>query len=380
VCDGVDNDCNGVVDDGARYQGSGGAPLLLSAGADQASLGGIAFGSSGFGVAFAAKTASWANTFAAFEPSRGVTVPAVAVAHENTDSFTGPMVWTGSVFALAWADRRDQDFEIYFNRIDTAGKKLSPDVRVTNAPKFSLSPDLLWDGEEYVVVWNDRRGGDAAGVIFGQRIDADGNRVGDNVPLSPGGLDADGPAIAKGLTELGLVYSQQGPDGRQLAFRTVSRGLETLGTPVVLGDGHVASSAIVWSRDRYVVVWDTRTATPGPTIRGAAIAPDGTLLVQPRDVTRRAPFARSEALLPLGDRLLLAWASDVAGSYAIYSKTIGVDLTELSSEAQVVSGPSDSVGPAMAFGTSNGVGLAFEDRRSGTFQVYATNLECVAGN
>ncbi|MCI4355093.1 MAG: hypothetical protein L3K06_06995, partial [Thermoplasmata archaeon] len=275
----------------------------------------------------------------------------------------------------------------YFNRVDPSGKKLSPDVRITNAPGFSLRPDLLWDGTEYVVVWSDRREGDTVGRVFGQRIDASGKLVGGNVPLTPDGIDVDIPGIAKGDSGLGLVFTERNAGLRQLYFRTVSADLSSLGPSVQIGSGDVTSAAITWSGDRYVVAWDTVVRgvggdkVPGPSIRGAAVAPDGSILVSERDVTPAAAFARSEAVLSLGDRLLLVWADvDSAGSpFSLVSEMIGRDLAPLSQPRVVTSGPSDSVNPAMAFGPGGDVAVAFEDLRSGNYQVYVTHLACVAG-
>ncbi|HEX3594853.1 MAG TPA: putative metal-binding motif-containing protein [Polyangiaceae bacterium] len=379
TCDGVDNDCNGIVDDGARYVSSQAPPLLLSTGAMQAGLGGISFGGSEFAVSYAAQGTSWANTFTTFDPGGNITLSPTAVTHVNTDTFTGPLIWTGSVFGLAWEDRRDQDFEIYFNRLDASGNKLSPDLRVTNAPRFSLRPDIVWDGADYVVVWSDTREGDGKGLIFGQRIDANGKLVGQNVVLTPGGDDADSPRLAKGRTEFGLVFNRAGAAGRELAFRTLSPDLTTLGTPVVVSSGGAASSSIAWSGDRYVIAWDVLGATAGPSIWGAAVSPGGTVVVPGRTITAGGTFARSEALLPLGDRLLLVWAEQDGGPYALHSKMIGTDLSELTSAQVVTTSTSDSLNPALSFGPTGVVGVAFEDRRSGDFQVYATHLDCVAG-
>ncbi|HEX7668418.1 MAG TPA: putative metal-binding motif-containing protein [Polyangiaceae bacterium] len=379
TCDGVDNDCNGIVDDGASYRAPpSSVPLLVSVGADQAGVGGLAFGGASFGVTFAAKNGAWANRYSAFDVSGAVTATSTAITHESTDAFTGPIAWTGKVFGAVWEDRRDKDFEIYFNRLDTKGQKLAQDLRVTNAPNFSLRPDLSWDGTEFVVVWADRREGDADGRIFGQRIGVNGVLVGENVPLSDEGTDADNPHIAKGATELGIVLNEVGTNGRQLTFRTISSDLTVLGRSVVLGGSGAASSAIAWSRDRYVVVWDTASAVPGPTIHGAAIAADGTVLVSDHAVTAQAPFARSEALLPLGDRLLLAWSEYAGGSYSIYAKMIGPELLELSPPSRITQGGSDSLNPILAIGPSGAVAVAFEGQTTGLFQVYATRLECVA--
>jgi hypothetical protein len=379
ICDGVDNDCNGIVDDGVTYTPSGQAPVLLSTGSRQASAGGIRFGTSTFATTFAADHLSWENTFSAVDPPGTVAVPATAITHENTDSFTGPLVFTGSIFGTVWEDRRDGDYEIYFNRLDEKGGKLAKDVRVTDAPNFSLLPDLIWDGVEFVIVWDDLRDGDSSAVVFAQRIDHDGNLLGANVPLTDKSLDANGPRLAKGATNLGVTFNKVAGSGDHgFAFAPVSADLATVGTPVVLTTEQTSSTAIVWNTDRYVVVWDTSGATPGPVIHGAAVSADGTVLVADRPVTAVAPFARSESLLPLGDRLLLVWAEERTGSYALYSKTLNPDLTDASAEQQMTDGPSDSLDPDIAFGP-NGVGVLFEDRRSGSFQVYYDRLDCGGG-
>jgi hypothetical protein len=379
VCDGVDNDCNGIVDDGAAYEPAGFQPLLLSTDDRQADVGGIAFGKSRFAVTFAAQHANWENTFTSLDSNGSITVPATAVTHVNTDTFTGPIVWTGAFFGAAWEDRRDGDFEIYFNRLDESGQKLSADLRVTNAPEFSLRPDMVWNGAEFVLVWGDRRDGESHGRIYGQRINADGRLVGSNVPLTPFENDSDSPHIARSETEIGIVFNQRTDSGHALVFETVATDLSSQGAEVVLSDDGAASSAIAWTGDRYVIAWDTKGAAPGPTIQGAAVRVDGSVLVPPRAITSFQSFARSEALLSLGNRLLLAWGGDDGGGhYSIFTKMITPDLNELTTPLRLTNGPSDSVGPGLAFDPNGGAGVVFADRRTGNFEVYYAQLLCIA--
>jgi hypothetical protein len=175
-----------------------------------------------------------------------------------------------------------------------------------------------------------------------------------------------------------VTFNQVQNGVRALGFLTSDFGLTTVSITTVLTTGNAASSAVAWANDRFVVVWDTDDTVPGHTIRGATVNAAGSIIAPERDVTAPAPFARSEALLSLGDRLLLVWAEENDGVYALYSKTIGTDLSELSPKAQVTFGPADSINPALAFGP-NGVGVVFDDRRSGSFQVYYTRLDCGGG-
>jgi len=380
TCDGVDNDCNGVADDGARYVASQAEPILLSVGSEQAGPGGLAFGADGFAATFSSENGGWSNTFVTFDAFAGLTQDPQPITKESTDAFTGPLVFTGSFFASAWEDRRDGDFEIYFNRFDGAAKKLAPDLRVTRAPEFSLRPDMVWNGSEFILVWDDRREGDDSSRIFAQRIDKDGKLVGGNVPLTPASENGDSARIAASDRGLGLVYNQASGGDRVLTFRTLSFDLASVGGPVVVGRDSVSSHTLAWSGDRFVIAWDTETTTFGPTIRGATVSRDGAILASARDLTKPASFARSQALLSLGDRLLLFWAEiSETPRYSIYSKTISPGLEELTPKQRITTSPRDSVAPSAAFG-KGGVGVVtFEDRKSGSPQVYATRLECVAG-
>jgi hypothetical protein len=380
TCDGVDNDCNGVADDGARYVATQAEPILLSVGSEQAGPGGLAFGDTGFAATFSSENSGWSNTFVTFDAFSGLTQEPQRITKESTDAFTGPLVFTGSFFASAWEDRRDGDFEIYFNRFDGAAKKLAPDVRVTRADEFSLRPSMVWDGSEFLLVWDDRREGNDSSRIFGQRIDKDGKLVGGNVPLTPADENADDARLVASDRGLGLVYNQALGTDRVLTFRSMAYDFTAVGKPVILGRDRVSSHAAAWSGDRFVIAWDTEDSTFGPTIRGATVSRDGTILTPARDITAKASFARSQSLLSLGDRLLLFWAeiSDTP-RYSIYTKTITPDLTELTPKERITSSPRDSVAPSAAFGPG-GVGVVtFEDRRTGAPQVYATRLECVAG-
>jgi hypothetical protein len=159
-------------------------------------------------------------------------------------------------------------------------------------------------------------------------------------------------------------------------FRTLSADLGTLGDPFVLGSSAAASADIVWAEDRFVVVWDTKNVVPGPSIMGATLGSDGSVLLSERAVTAPASFARSQAVVSLGDRLLIAWAEEQNGSFDLFSKMLTKDLTDQSPPELVASGDSDSIGPALALGAFGAAAMVFSDDRSGSFQVYAVRLTC----
>jgi hypothetical protein len=84
------------------------------------------------------------------------------------------LFWTGMEYGVAWEDRRDGNYEIYFNRISSTGVKQGPDVRITNASESSEWPSLVWTGKEYGVAWEDNRDGNYE--IYFARLYPDGTK------------------------------------------------------------------------------------------------------------------------------------------------------------------------------------------------------------
>jgi len=88
------------------------------------------------------------------------------------------VAWTGSEYGLAWVDTKSGNSEVYFQRIDTNGTPVSPEVRVTDDPAVSQTPSLQWTGTGFGLAFIDGRLGSNA--VYGARmaccddVDADG--------------------------------------------------------------------------------------------------------------------------------------------------------------------------------------------------------------
>jgi len=376
-CDGRDNDCNGVVDDGSAWvPDPGGAVRVSSQDALQAMPGGIAHDGDLFGITFHEERANWRNTFTGLTAEGEKLLAPTPVTNVDNDSFSGPLVWTGAVYATAWEDRRDGDFEIYFNRLDPRGRKHGPDVRVAEAMEFSLHPDLLWDGEHFVVVWDDQRDGEVR--IYGRLLTFDGAPASLEMPLTDLGLGTESPRLALARRALGMVVKTGSADAQGVAFRTVSPDLQTLGPMVQLADDRAVEPVIASARERFYVAWHTRSGRgPGATIDGAVLDEDGGVLVSPGPITSAAAFARSKTWIALGDRLLLVWAADYGDGYDLYAKLLDRDLAPLGDEVRVTEDAADTASPMAAIGDAGDVGIVFRDRREGPWQVYFSRLRCV---
>ncbi len=282
ACDGVDNDCNGKIDDGALYGGLRAPVRVASLAFDRTNGGGIAFDGKNYGVTFSGHEQRWSSYFTSLARDGGVVVPETSLSDLNSETYAGELLYNGSYFASAWADaRQDGNYEIYFNRYNSRGQKLGPDLRVTQAPKFSIDPVIAWNGSESIVVWDDSRNEAPLGDdvrLFGQRIAFDGSLIGGNIAITPPGTLAESPGIALGQSRVGIVFASRNVISSTLTithakFLTTAPDL-TQPSPIVdLGGTDVQSPSLVYVAGHFAAFWQRDGGNySGASLYGAVIA------------------------------------------------------------------------------------------------------------
>ena len=361
VCDGLDNDCNGVTDDGYTFQKTQAQRLLVAQGEKGAESGGVVHTGRQYAFFVSVHDAHKQAQLVGFDSALGPRFRS-DVSLTNSDTFAGGIAWTGQALAVAWEDRRDNDYEVYFNRFDTLGQKLNPDLRVSEAPGFSLDPVVHFTGTEFLVLWADGRRGSNAFSIFGRRIGLLGTLESEEIELTPDYPGARAPSLTGGETELGLVFNMSAPDGNRVMFRMLSENLDTLGPVTFVSPPNGTGGTSVFADGRYLIFWSEYNRGPGESIWGAVVSSDGELLQGARPLTAGGGFARSHSVLPLGDRVLLAWANNWGASYDLYVQTFSLELQPLDEVQQVTFSSLDVLGPRLTLASEGMVGLSYTER------------------
>jgi len=382
LCDGRDNDCDDAIDEGTSITYSGLEPVRLSAPDHlRAFRGGLARSEATLGVSYTGVGADSRHRgfFIEIDADGSVITPSRQLNEINADNWAGSLVWTGEYHATAWADARHGNYEIFFNRLTTEGQKLGADLRLTDAPDFSVHPTLVELEDGFVIAWDDRRLEDTGGVakIFGVHVASNGSVAGEQILTTETDV-TEYPAIARGKRRLGLAYTALLPSGEVFGrFRTFSPDFGGPSNYVDFGLD-VQEPSVVFAGDRFVVTWQTYAAGPGPSIMAAVISEDGVTEVGATAVTSGATYARTHAVLSLGDRLLLIWADDFDGNYELYSQVMSADLGLLRGRERITFDAADTLSPSAVLTSNGGVGILFDDWRSGSEQVYYTRLDCLA--
>ena len=380
ACDGVDNDCNGVVDDGARYHGIDEAPQRLShQDDDRSGAAGLASDGERWGVTlWGGQGAERDGRFLGISAD-GVIEDEKPLTNHNGGTYGGPLVWTGAFYGVAWPDNRQDDIEMYFNRFDRNGDKLGADLRLSYTPgNFSINPTISYNGNEFLVFWNEQA--DLFADLWVQRISLEGELIGEVTLVSPEGIYAEGYSLDFSDARLGATVESADFDGNAtLNFMTRDREFSGPSTFLQI-DTDPDSHQTRFIGDRFISVWTQNFADPlqiGEYVYGASFDEFGNPIQGKTPLTPGGAHARSVALLSLGDRALLFWSDDSQGNYEIYVKTIDRDLIELTPPERLTFADGASAGAIPAFGPQSQVGVVYDDSRDGgAGQAYMLRLSC----
>jgi hypothetical protein len=380
ICDGVDNDCNGIVDDGAHYVPDPTHDAVrVSEGASTGGRGGLAYAKSSYFSTFYDSVATKDHTFEKTLARDGTGLGGQQLLPKVVaDAFAGKVVWTGDGFGVTWEDRRTASWEVYFSRLNADGQKLAADIPVSDDDsQWSLNDALVWTGTEFVIAWQDQRDFSQQWSVFAQRLDPDGKPLGGNVQLVT--EESESPSLAVGRSGLGLTWTHVHGTSKEIWFQTFDRAFAPTSQPtrVTAPGASGVYSTIVWSQDRYVIAWDDRDGAR-KAIYAATYDEAAQPLIAAKIVTDSPRFSRTPTILPLGDRVQLVFADDKDQNvgYELYAKQLSRDLVPLEAELRLTFAKGDSVDPLAAFGPNGDIGVLFDDYRDGYSHVYFARLGC----
>ncbi len=366
ICDGRDNDCNDAIDEGAEYTLVVAQPRPISRPEQgRATHGGLVFGDGVFGVTFNTTASPKQSFFKLLTPQGDDASSPVEVSDINADAYAGPVEWSGHNFLTAFSDARQSgNYEIYAARFRSDGVRVQGDVRLTDAPDFSRNPAVLWTGEEYVVVWDDRRARmDGGGSrVYARRFTEVGTPVGGEVLISDASEWAEYPAIALGESTIGFAYVTLAGETSRLRFRALDRSLGAVGSVVDVPNSASATyPSLAFAEGRFFVAWAFTLASslPGQTVNMATIGELGA--AGGNGVTIPSSFQRDPALVSLGDRVVIVYsAAGADGAYELFGTTVDSSLGTAVSTRFTFSAPM-SLFPYAARGDAGSIGIVFDE-------------------
>jgi len=268
-------------------------------------------------------------------------------------------------YLVVWEDYRggSDDVDIYGCRVSPSGSVLDPAcIPISTAAGYSeLSPSVAFDGTNYLVVWADCRNGSDVD-IYGCRVSQSGtvlDTAGFAVSTVPGGQGS--PAVAfDGANYLVVwTYSRGGSDSDIYGCR-----IDQLGT--VLDPGGIAIStaannqgvpSVAFDGTNYLVVWEDYRSGSDSDIYGCRVSPAGAIL-EPAGIaiSTAANNQRRPSVSFDGTNYLVVWQDKRSGGgrISICECRVSQSGTVLDPSGIAIStGPTLQESPSVAFDGTN---------------------------
>jgi len=258
------------------------------------------------------------------QDTAGIPIATQTYAHANP-----AVAYDGSNYLVVWEDYRAGHWDIYGSRVTPSGAVTdTAGIAVCTDASEQLAPDVAFDGENHLVVWEDARGGTDWGV-YGCRVSPGGG------VLDPGGgvisekADAQSaPCVAFDGTCLFVAWEDDSGTTWDILGVRLNQVLETRSPGEILislSANEQDYPAVASDGTDYLVVWhDYRNGDAD--VYGARVSTDGVLLDPEGMAISVAPNNQGfPAVAYGGSDYLVVWEDYRSGDGDIYGARVGSD-------------------------------------------------------
>jgi len=176
------------------------------------------------------------------------------------------LVWTGSEFAAAWSFAESLSCpelqQAYFTRLDERGVELGGDVALPYDTTWSCygsgHPCLAWTGSEFGLVWSGVYA-EAEGfrhVLSLARLNLSGEPMGDELHVTDPEIPSSCVSLSWMGSGFGIAWLEDnwGISHDAIHFTTMNAGLSEAGDDVIVSSGQ-NKPAMVWTGSEFGVSW-----------------------------------------------------------------------------------------------------------------------------
>lgn len=254
-------------------------------------------------------------------------LPAVAASDESN-----------GIFLVVWTKEGTNGFDIYGARVSREGINLevNGEFAICTAINDQVFPSVSWNGETFLVVWQDSRSG-IRSDIFGARVTPKGIVLDPNgFPIFVGvkNLSQALPAVSfDGTNHLVVWQGRKSGNTNNIYFTRVAVDgtlLEQSPVPVASSSKDQSYPAVDFDGSNYLVAWSEKINNSNWGIMGARVTPQGDVLdadavkfnsIDPSGKIRKPVLSWN------GESYLVAWmVSFKIGQWSLYGKRVGPDL------------------------------------------------------
>jgi len=302
---------------------------------------------------------------------------------EATGAQMSPQVaFDGTNYLVVWYDSRGGTYDIYGTRVAQDGTVLnSSGIAISTAAENQYFPDISFDGTNYMVVWQDERSDTFD--IYGSRVDQNG------IVLDPSGIKISGatdeqyyPSIDFDGTNYFVAWFDNrtgtGYDIYGTLLGTDGSVLNTSGIPISTAADAQRLPSVSFGGTDFIIIWYDRRDGSNNDIFGARVNHSG-VVQDPSGIHISNIDAQqtSPAVISYSGQWLVVWKDNRNGNYAdIYGSRISASGTVTDEDGILISASAQMQGkPAAAFDGTNYLVVWQEDRGGGPpFDIYGMRI------
>ncbi|MHA7629366.1 Ig-like domain-containing protein [Corallococcus sp. M7] len=289
------------------------------------------------------------------------------------------VVSSGSEYFVVWHENSGSVSVIWGTRLSSAGLPVGSPVRISPSTGFATTPDIAFNGVDYLVVWQDYTSARAFD-IRGARV-ASAGTLRDAFPLSLCAMDGNQwhPAVAANSGSWLVVWEDQRADSFDGdIYGTVVSNTGSVSTP----NGRVLTSLlgsqsypdVVARGYSWFVVWeDARNGYPD--IYGTGVDWDGTPSYRgPVAVSAQYQSEYLPSVASSGGDLLVVWHEAHTSGYDVRGARVTTqDVVRDTTSILLSTAPNDQYTPAVAR-TGTDYLVVWRDNRAGESDIYGVRV------
>lgn len=329
------------------------------------------------------------NIYAARVDTSGVVldVEGIVVCDEVNHQYRPHVAFDGVNYLVVWDDARSGATDIYGARISTSGDVLDEGgFVICSAANSQTAPAVVFDGVRYFVVWSDYRNG-AHTDIYGARVSTDGT------VFDPGGFTISTanynqilPRVAFDGDRYLVVWQDYRSGGTYsdiygARVDTLGAVIDAAGVEICQTGAKLSRPDVSFDGTNYLVVWDDciTLGSPSCDIYGTRVDTSGAVLDVDRiPISVGTSESKTEPCVVFdGARYLVAW-TDYRGPVGtdIYGSRVLTDGSVVDAEGILASrGMNNQMYVDVAFGETNYL-LVWEDERSSSgTDIFGTRVD-----
>ncbi|MFQ5906377.1 MAG: hypothetical protein ACE5JA_07375, partial [bacterium] len=297
----------------------------------------------------------------------------IAICTVTDDQFKPSVAFDGTNYLVVWHDYRGGSTpDIYGARVDTSGTVLDPlSIPICSAVDGQFYPTVAFDGINYLVLWYDYRGGSTPD-IYGARVNTSGTVLDpSSIPVCTASDDQFYPAVAfDGTNYLVLWQDYRGgvtSDVYCTRVDTSGTVLDPSGIAIDTTPGSQWFPSLCFGDIEYLVVWGERLPRADYDIYGTKVDTSGSVLDSLNTAISTAAYWQYDpSAIFDGTSHFIVW-EDARNGYEsdIYGARVDTSGTVLDPLGiPICTAGDDQFCPAVAFDGTNHL-VVWHDYRSG---------------